>query len=216
MKFFAFFNLFSHNGRRLDCFCLAAGFQQAEDQIAYDGGSDDGGHEEATTTDAMRLFKKPSGGGAADDGSDGEGRFMDGHAQRAVGAAGNAMEHAVRVGMRAEDAGYGDEHDDGGGARREAEEEHVDGQQQMPDNQLPVAELPERAEAHGRHHDGRGEGAQEDQIADILSRKAERLLGHERIGVVDETDGEPCADEAIPAGESHERAVVFQRLLTGC
>ena len=63
-----------------------------------------------------------------DDGADGEGRFMDGHAQRAFGAAGDAMEHAVCVGMCAEDAGYGDEHDDGGGARREAEEKHVDGQ----------------------------------------------------------------------------------------
>ena len=86
----------------------------------------------------------------------------------------------------------------------------------MSDNQLPIAELPERAEPHGRHHDGRGKSAQEDQIADILSRKAERLLGHERIGVVNETDGEPCADETVPAGESHERAVVFQWLLTGC
>ena len=93
---------------------------------------------------------------------------MNGHAECAVGAAGDSMEHAVRVGMRAEDAGYGNKHRDGGGAGRETEKKHVDGQQQMPGNQLPITELPEGAEAHGRHHDSRGERTQEDQIADML------------------------------------------------
>ncbi len=114
--------------------CATSSGRDGEEYVADDSGGDDDGGEDTTTTNAVRLFKKPSGGGTADDGANGEGRFMDGHAQRAIGASGDAVEHAVCVGMCAEDTGYGDEHDNGDRIRRETEKKHVDGQQQMPDN----------------------------------------------------------------------------------
>ena len=95
--------------------CAASSGHDGEEDVADDCGRDDGGHEEAAAADAARPLEEPSGGGAADDGADGEGRFVDGHAQCAVGAAGDAVEHAVRIGMGAEDAGHGDEHRDGDG-----------------------------------------------------------------------------------------------------
>ena len=75
-----------------------------EDDVAHDGGKDDGGDYLSADGDAMRLFEQPSREGTADDSSDGEQCLVDGHSERPFLTAGNAVEHAVRIGMCAENA----------------------------------------------------------------------------------------------------------------
>ena len=80
------------------------GGHDGEDDVANDGGKDDGGDDLSADGDAARLFEQPSCEGTTYDGSDGEQCLMDGHSERPFLTAGNAVEHAVRIGMCAENA----------------------------------------------------------------------------------------------------------------
>ena len=95
---------------------MAFFLDDGEENVTDDGGCDNGGDEISACGNAMRFFKEPASDGTADDGTNGKSCFMDGHAQRAIGASRDAVEHAVRISMCTENAGYGDEHDDGDGA----------------------------------------------------------------------------------------------------